>query len=48
MTVNAILPGNATLTGMIPDSYPEAARKSLLDPDIIVPRADQKASANKS
>ena len=37
VTVNAILPGGATLTGMIPDSYPEAGRKSLLDPDIIVP-----------
>jgi len=24
VTVNAILPGSATLTGMIPDSYPEA------------------------
>jgi len=37
VTVNAILPGSATLTGMVPDSYPEAARKNLLDPDIIVP-----------
>jgi NAD(P)-dependent dehydrogenase (short-subunit alcohol dehydrogenase family) len=37
VTVNAILPGGATLTGMIPDSYPEAARKDLLDPAIIVP-----------
>jgi hypothetical protein len=23
--------------GLVPDSYPEAARKNLLDPDIIVP-----------
>jgi hypothetical protein len=23
--------------GMIPDSYPEGARKLLLDPDIIIP-----------
>jgi NAD(P)-dependent dehydrogenase (short-subunit alcohol dehydrogenase family) len=37
VTVNAILPGGATLTGMVPDSYPEAARKRLLDPDVIVP-----------
>lgn len=37
VTVNAILPGGATLTGMVPDSYAEAARKLLLDPDIIVP-----------
>jgi 3-oxoacyl-[acyl-carrier protein] reductase len=37
VTVNAVLPGGATLTGMIPDSYPEAERKRLLDPDIIIP-----------
>ncbi len=37
VTVNAVLPGGATLTGMIPASYPEADRKRLLDPDIIVP-----------
>jgi 3-oxoacyl-[acyl-carrier protein] reductase len=37
VTVNAILPGGATLTGMVPDSYPEEARKRLLDPDVIVP-----------
>ena len=37
MTVNAILPGGATLTGMVPDLYPEEARKRLLDPAIIVP-----------
>jgi NAD(P)-dependent dehydrogenase (short-subunit alcohol dehydrogenase family) len=37
VTVNAILPGGATLTGMVPDSYPEEARKRLLDPDIIIP-----------
>jgi NAD(P)-dependent dehydrogenase (short-subunit alcohol dehydrogenase family) len=37
VTVNAVLPGGATLTGMIPDSFPEAERHRLLDPDIIVP-----------
>ena len=37
VTVNAILPGGATLTGMVPDAYPEEARKRLLDPAIIVP-----------
>ncbi len=36
VTVNAVLPGGATLTGMIPASYPEADRKRLLDPAIIV------------
>ena len=38
VTVNAILPGGATLTGMIPVSYPETARKSLLDPAIMFRR----------
>jgi 3-oxoacyl-[acyl-carrier protein] reductase len=36
VTVNAILPGGPTLTGMVPDSYPEAERKNLHNPDIIV------------
>jgi NAD(P)-dependent dehydrogenase (short-subunit alcohol dehydrogenase family) len=45
VTVNAILPGGATLTGMIPDSYPEAARKSLLDPATIIPPLLYLASA---
>jgi 3-oxoacyl-[acyl-carrier protein] reductase len=37
VTVNAVLPGGATLTGMIPDSFPEAERRRLLNPDIVVP-----------
>jgi NAD(P)-dependent dehydrogenase (short-subunit alcohol dehydrogenase family) len=37
ITVNALLPGGATRTGMIPDSLPDAARKTLLDPDVMVP-----------
>src|SRR5271165_3917002 len=37
VTVNAILPGGATLTGMIPESFPEAERSRLLNPDIIIP-----------
>ncbi|SEQ61265.1 3-oxoacyl-[acyl-carrier protein] reductase [Faunimonas pinastri] len=37
VTVNAILPGGATLTGMIPAGFPEAARAQLLAPEIIVP-----------
>ena len=45
VTMNAILPGGATLTGMIPESYPEAARKLLLDPDIILPPLLYLASA---
>jgi len=37
ITVNALLPGGATLTGMIPDTVSEAARSRLLDPSIMVP-----------
>ena len=37
VTVNAVLPGGATLTGMIPESFPEAERSRLLSPDIIIP-----------
>lgn len=37
VSVNALLPGGATLTGMIPDAYPAALRAKLLDPDIMVP-----------
>jgi 3-oxoacyl-[acyl-carrier protein] reductase len=35
--VNALLPGGAVLTGMIPDSFPDTLRKDLLDPDVMVP-----------
>jgi 3-oxoacyl-[acyl-carrier protein] reductase len=34
VTVNALLPGGATLTGMIPDAFPHSG---LLDPAIVVP-----------
>ena len=37
VTVNALLPGGATLTGMIPDGAPDAVRATLLKPEIIVP-----------
>jgi 3-oxoacyl-[acyl-carrier protein] reductase len=37
VTVNALLPGGATATGMIPDGLPAEARTNLLDPAIIVP-----------
>jgi NAD(P)-dependent dehydrogenase (short-subunit alcohol dehydrogenase family) len=36
VTVNALLPGGATLTGMIPQTMPEKAKAELLDPSIIV------------
>ena len=37
VTVNALLPGGATLTGMIPASFPAERRKDLLDPAVMVP-----------
>jgi len=36
VTVNALLPGGATLTGMIPDGVSDVARAKLLDPAIMV------------
>ncbi len=35
VTVNVVLPGGATATGMIPDGLPEAARKSLLPSEVM-------------
>jgi len=37
VTVNSLLPGGASRTGMIPDDLPLEARRSLLDPAIMVP-----------
>ena len=37
VTVNALLPGGATLTGMIPEDVPAEVRAKLLDPEIMVP-----------
>lgn len=37
VTVNALLPGGATLTGMIPESVSGKQRQTLLDPAIMVP-----------
>lgn len=37
VTVNALLPGGATATGMIPDALPAGGRSGLLEPRIIVP-----------
>jgi NAD(P)-dependent dehydrogenase (short-subunit alcohol dehydrogenase family) len=37
VTVNALLPGGATLTGMIPNSASDEIRSKLLDPSIMVP-----------
>jgi len=45
VTVNALLPGGATLTGMIPASFPNELRATLLDPAIMVPPLRWLASA---
>jgi 3-oxoacyl-[acyl-carrier protein] reductase len=37
VTVNALLPGGATATGMIPTGLPDHLRSTLLDPAIMVP-----------
>ena len=37
VTVNALLPGGATRTGMLPDSVSDEVRSNLLDPDVIIP-----------
>ena len=36
VTVNAILPGGATATGMVPEGVSEQVRASLLKPDVMV------------
>jgi NAD(P)-dependent dehydrogenase (short-subunit alcohol dehydrogenase family) len=37
VTVNILLPGGATATGMVPDEVPEELRNRLLDPAIMGP-----------
>ncbi len=37
VTVNILLPGGATATGMVPDDLPPEARSGLLDPAIMGP-----------
>ncbi|HXX38986.1 MAG TPA: SDR family oxidoreductase [bacterium] len=37
VTVNALLPGGATQTGMVPETVGEEVRRRLLDPAIVVP-----------
>jgi NAD(P)-dependent dehydrogenase (short-subunit alcohol dehydrogenase family) len=39
VTVNEVLPGGATRTGMIPPGLPDELRRTLLSPEIIVPPA---------
>jgi len=44
ITLNVLLPGGATNTGMIPDAFPEARRKELIDPAVMGPPAVYLAS----
>ncbi|MGA9751335.1 MAG: SDR family oxidoreductase [Acidobacteriota bacterium] len=37
VTVNALLPGGATRTGMIPEGVPQEVRAQMLDPAVVVP-----------
>ncbi len=45
VAVNLLLPGGATATGMIPDDFPEAARRNLLPAAVMGPPAVFLASA---
>jgi len=44
ITLNTLLPGGATLTGMIPKNFPEDRKLNLLKPDVISPAAIYLAS----
>lgn len=44
ITLNTLLPGGATNTGMIPGSFPEAQRAQLIDPAVMGPPAVYLAS----
>ncbi len=37
VTVNALLPGGPTRTGMVPDGISDEVRSRLLDPEVVVP-----------
>jgi NAD(P)-dependent dehydrogenase (short-subunit alcohol dehydrogenase family) len=44
VTLNVLLPGGATDTGMIPDNFPESRRSRLIDPAVMGPPAVYLAS----
>ena len=44
VTLNVLLPGGATDTGMIPDSLPDTMRSKLIDPEVMGPPAVYLAS----
>lgn len=48
ITLNILLPGGATNTGMIPDAFPESQRSKLIDPAVMGPPAVYLASDDAS
>jgi len=44
VTLNILLPGGATNTGMIPESFPASRRRDLIDPAVMGPPAVHLAS----
>lgn len=44
INLNMLLPGGPTLTGMIPDTFPDDLKANLLNTDVIVPSAIYLAS----
>ena len=48
ITLNVLLPGGATNTGMIPDTFPESRRSKLIDPGVMGPPAIYLASDDAS
>jgi 3-oxoacyl-[acyl-carrier protein] reductase len=48
ITLNVLLPGGATNTGMIPDAFPESRRRELIDPAVMGPPAVYLASDDAS
>ncbi len=48
ITLNILLPGGATLTGMIPPGFPDDRKQNLLKPDVVSPAAVYLASDEAS
>jgi 3-oxoacyl-[acyl-carrier protein] reductase len=48
ITLNVLLPGGATNTGMIPETFPEPQRNKLIDPAVMGPPAVYLASDDAS
>jgi 3-oxoacyl-[acyl-carrier protein] reductase len=48
ITLNVLLPGGATNTGMIPEAFPDSRRRALIDPAVMGPPAVYLASDEAS